>query len=466
MPRLVAGGLDPLWRRLTGPWLPAVGGVLGLGLALAARQLPQLPGQLLDEPATAARWMQDASAAYGVWGNLGLALGLFDVLHSPLLYLALALTLPALAAQLAESLGKLRQGALVLRTVAAAPPTSAGEPLALPVGAARRRLVVDRPIDQVVETARQADLPPLHLQPVAVASTQPADANDDPPGEVRLSGARRPFVAWLRPLLPLGLLVAVLALWSALLWGWQVAAPPLAPGSTYRVLGQQLAIGYVASLTPTVPSRLQVNLRGDELALPVDRARREQVSGATLSVRPAYPALWVASADGTAQLSLPGRADAVPALGIVFDGSTTEESVLLPAVGAGLRVVRRLLPEPGFVLELYRSDEVQPIYRAELPANGRVVIPLPRTNLELIVTTLPGLLVNVHYLPNLWVAWLGLALALVGGAAHRSRAGWAAVQVAPWAPGRTVVVVQTSDPRWADGLAARLAAPAAPAPDA
>ena len=86
--RLITGGLHSLWRWLCSPWLLFLGGGVGLTLALATRALPQLPGQLLDEPATAARWMQDMSANYGVWGNLWLALGLFDVLHSPLLHIA------------------------------------------------------------------------------------------------------------------------------------------------------------------------------------------------------------------------------------------------------------------------------------------------------------------------------------------------------------------------------------------
>ena len=50
---------------------------------------------------------------------------------------------------------------------------------------------------------------------------------------------------------------------------------------------------------------------------------------------------------------------------------------------------------------------------------------LARTSLELIVITLPGILVNIRYHPNLWLAWVGLGLALAGAAAHLVPwAGW------------------------------------------
>lgn len=473
MSRVVQQGIYRLWQRLIGPWLLAAGGLLGLGITLAVALLPQLPGQLIDEPATAARWMQEASIDYGVWGNLWLALGLFNALHSPLLYLALALIVPALAAQAAAALARLRQLTTLRRGLAHLPPVTPGETVPLPVDQAlRRRFVVDAPVRQVVaQLHAAADLraPALQSEFVPPADHPPLDARDedaDQEEEARLSAVQLPTQAWLRPLLPLGMLIAVTALWAALVWGWQVAAPPLAPGATYRVIGQQLALTYTPSLTPTLASALRVNFRGEKLSLAVDRAQVVGIGGATLSLAPVYPALWVATADGAAQLSLPGRADPQPAVGIVFAGNTTEESVLLPEQGAGLRVVRRSAPTPGFVLELYRSDEVQPVYRAELPATGRVVIPLARTNLELVVTTLPGLLVNVHYLPNLWLTWVGLALAVAGAAAYLGQAGWLVVQAAPWPRGRTVVIVQSSHARWIDAISRveRMGVPATDTP--
>jgi hypothetical protein len=182
-----------------------------------------------------------------------------------------------------------------------------------------------------------------------------------------------------------------------------------------------------------------------------------------LTLDPAFPALWITTADGSAQLSLPGRGESQSSVGLVFTGDTAEESVLLSSLGAGLRVIRRTNPAPGFVLELYRSDEVQPVYRAELPPNGRLLIPLARTNLELIVTTLPGLLVNVRYLPNLWLAWVGLALALIGAAGYTVAAGWWAIQLAPWSQNHTVIVLQGSDPNRVEALAQQLQAPHDPA---
>jgi hypothetical protein len=333
------------------------------------------------------------------------------------------------------------------------------------------RFVVDRPVQavvaQVTALAGQG-LPPFQSSGrLAEAGDDHAEAEAHPDHadqpEVRLSARHTPTPAWLRPLLPLGLAIAVIALWGSLVWGWQVSAPPLSPGATYRVLGRQLALTYTPSTTPTVPSLLAVNFRGEETRLTVDQTQRERIGRATLTLAPAYPALWVATADGSARLSLPNRNDPQPAIGIVFADGTSEESVLLPELGAGLRLVRRVLPEPGFVLELYRSDEVQPVYRAELPASGRVVIPLARTDLELVVTTLPGLLVNVHYLPHLWLTWVGVALAAAGAAAGFTAAGWLIVQVAPWTPDRAVVIIQSSSPQWVDTLVDRLQQPDAPA---
>ena len=98
-----------LWHWLRRPWLAIFAGFVGVMLILAVWQLPQLPGQLVDEQAAAATWLLNTSSAYGIWGNAFLALGLFDVLRSPMLYLLLALLVPTLAAQLADQLGAVDQ---------------------------------------------------------------------------------------------------------------------------------------------------------------------------------------------------------------------------------------------------------------------------------------------------------------------------------------------------------------------
>ena len=54
-------------------------------LLTASALLPQLPGQLQDEPAAADRWLTATVEAFGAAATVLRSLGLFDVLHSPLL---------------------------------------------------------------------------------------------------------------------------------------------------------------------------------------------------------------------------------------------------------------------------------------------------------------------------------------------------------------------------------------------
>src|SRR5690606_2891692 len=72
-----------LWQLLCDPWLLlAIAGLLGV-LLTAGALLPQLPGQLQDEPAAADRWLTATAEAFGAAGPWLRSLGLFDVLHSP-----------------------------------------------------------------------------------------------------------------------------------------------------------------------------------------------------------------------------------------------------------------------------------------------------------------------------------------------------------------------------------------------
>ncbi len=94
-----------LWEWLNQRWLLLVPGGLALLQVLGGLLLPQMPGQLNDEPAAAARWLLTTSSSYGAIGGLFRALGLFNVLHSPLLRVLLALMGLILAAQLGTWLG-------------------------------------------------------------------------------------------------------------------------------------------------------------------------------------------------------------------------------------------------------------------------------------------------------------------------------------------------------------------------
>ncbi len=83
--------MDALWRFLRRPSLAILLALLLLALLIAARVVPQLPGQAAEDPASAMRWLNAEQDSWGAWGGLLRALGLFNVSDSPLFYLLLAL---------------------------------------------------------------------------------------------------------------------------------------------------------------------------------------------------------------------------------------------------------------------------------------------------------------------------------------------------------------------------------------
>ena len=131
--------------------------------------------------------------------------------------------------------------------------------------------------------------------------------------------------------------------------------------------------------------------------------------------------------------------------------------MLLPEQAAGLRIVQRGNSNV-FVLELYRSDAVLPDYLAELTQGGRLTIPLDQGGTELIVSTLPGLQVNVRYLPGLWLVWCGILLAIIGTLAFMRQAGFVVAQIAPWPMERSLIVLQSDHSQTIDELRTALAA--------
>jgi hypothetical protein len=464
-----------MWHWLRRPWLAISAGLIGIILAVAVFQLPQLPGQLVYEPATAARWQLNTSTAYGIWGNLLLALGLFDVLRSPLLYLLLALLLPTLAAQLADQLGILRQlrrlQSYALTTPSPAPGTEI--PIAPTRTLYRWRGVVDASPSTVANllngkitedfaTVERAEAPIVGLLPPVTPAEQPESGPESestppaPPVESRLRGIHLARLLYLRPLLMIGLLAAVVGTWIALAFGWQITAPPMAPGGNYRSVNRNLTLLYTVSPTATVGPALEVRLQGEEVTLSVDQVTQQRVGLAMVQVRPTYPAVWITVEDGTPRLALPGRSELRPFIGLVFATPGSEESVLLPNQGAGLRVVQRGNSN-GFILELYRSNAVQPVYRAELTEGGQLTIPLDPGNVNITISTLPGLQVDVGYFPGLWLVWLGLGLSLIGALTFLRSTGFVVAQIAPWPTERTIVVLQADHPQTTADLRAALA---------
>ena len=259
-----------LWQWLRRPWLAIIAGFIGLILALAVWQLPQLPGQLVDEHAAATTWLLKTSTAYDIWGNPFLALGLFDVLRSPLLYLLLALLVPTLSAQLADQLGALHQMRSVQSYSLTTPTHIAGE--AIPISPVRPlyrwRGIIQATPDVVAKSLAkkvQAEFATVQRGAAPIVAPSLSDADDEsdetlpttmPSSEARFLALHYPRLQFLRPLLMVGLLISVVGAWSALAFGWQVTAPPLAPGATFRSGNRNLVLQYTVAPTGTLDTAL------------------------------------------------------------------------------------------------------------------------------------------------------------------------------------------------------------------
>lgn len=481
-PRIAATVTKGLWRGLHHPLLALILVLLAALLALAANLLPQLPGQLRDEPATAARWLLSASSEQGMWGSFWLGLGLFDILHSPFIALLGILLSLALSAHLAAQLAAIAQ----VRAAARAWDKQAGplgDPLPLPAttGLRRSRLAVPAPPAQTAQQVHEvlaqrfASVDALTLPRPGESSAEGAEGSaeaDNPnPGDVREADAQtgaaqeQRYLAttgqlslWLRLLLPLGLLLALAAVWSAIAFGWQVTTPPLAPGETFRAVNQNLVLAYQAPEPGQgeAAAALVVRVGEHSAAFSTARSQRARVGSTSVTIQPQYPGVLVQMDDGAAELARPGSTESVAQAGIVIPARGGEESVLLPGYGAGLRIVQRGAEHSAFILELYRSSDVEPVFRAELTPSGRVTIPLDDGAAAIVVTNMPGLKVDVRHAPGIWLAWVGLGIALVGLFAALRRAGFALVQLAPWPVSRTLVVIQSNLPREHARLVAHL----------
>ena len=124
-------GIQAIWTICREPRLLL--GVLSVALllVLVALWVPQMPSQLQSNPAAANRWLLDISRELGRGGDILRALGIFNLLSSPLFRTLLLTAAFLLAIQVADQLGVL----LALRQLPAAlqePVKQAGDPLVLP----------------------------------------------------------------------------------------------------------------------------------------------------------------------------------------------------------------------------------------------------------------------------------------------------------------------------------------------
>lgn len=457
-----------IWLALGSPWLLlGLAGWLAL-LLLVSIWLPQMPDYLREEGSAASRWLLAASTPYGVLGTVARGLGLFDVLHGPLFQAPLAALIFVLLVQIIQQI----TAAQALRRLPAllAAPGVDGEPLPLrtPYRLLRWRGAVTEPAlalagqCQILLEARFGRVERRTLRvapaPVTVEGEDGAEGSDSrsPVLEERLLATRGQQAVLLRPLLLAGMLCAALYLWTASTLAWHFEAPFLIPGAPAvdSVHGLTMQYELARPVDGVLTPRLRVAL-GDE-STPVTVAPRmaAQLAGVDVVARAVAPALEVRTLADSADLARPGQAATVSALGLGFPTDGSEETVLLPRIGAGLRIVRDGQNTPAvdddvFLVEVYSSASEQPLRRFTVTASQIETIRVRGPGdpaLTLAFVPLPALAVEARSTPGQWLLVVALVLAVIGLFGYLQQPGFVLVQFGPWPAQRTVMTMQSDLP--------------------
>jgi hypothetical protein len=460
---------DGLWRGLRRSWLVVACAIALLLLLLAAVLLPQVPGQVSGDATATARWLTGVSAEYGALGSLLRALGFFNVLHSLLLQVLLAVLTVILFIYLGDLIAtvlRYRRLPILLRQ----PGSEPGQALDLPPGGRilhRRRLAASQLPDGVVEELRLQlvqRFDRVESAAVAIQALETEEENspiaDAPAPEQRLLATRNLRWAPVRLALFVGLLLALLAVWLIVNAGWELSTPVLAPGVEYRSSHHAVTLHYsptqgvagTESQVPQVPQVPQVIVQVGPATVALPAATGTgRVAGVDVRVRQALPGLYVTTTDGEPALARAGQTETGAGLGLTFPSPGSEEAIILPDEAIGLRIVR--LGEEvaesagaGFLLEVYQGESSQPTRRLTVGAEPVERVTLDEQGLELEFAQLPGLVVDFRYTPGLWLLWLALVLVLVGALSFWWRPAFLLLQVAPWPVERSVVVAQSDDP--------------------
>lgn len=472
-----------LWQWLGSPTVLGLAGALVLLLFLGAAVIRQMPGQIADDPAAATRWLLTVSEEYGMLGNTLHTLGLFDVLHNPVLQLLLAI----IALILFIHLGNIAAALWRFWQIAQIPPEpvhAAGVPIPLPTTQPLYRLrqtTTQLPAELAAQLTQLLKLQFDEVLTTTVNLTAPAASVEHAEGQLAVEPlsatspvsiaewrllARRhhqPWI-WLRLLVIIGLFLALAGVWIILLAGWEITPPPLAPGEQYRATTQRVTVSYTVledgdELAPT----LGVEMADSSQQVPLDESRQLQLGQVTLEANAGPPALWISSKDAAVTLSRPGQSQNTMALGLIFPMLGSEDSVLVEN-RVFLRIVRvAVLPEAikadandsttesplntalheQFLVEVYQSDDNKPVQTIVVSGPATAKIQVSGKVRELRFVPLPSMAAAVRYQPAIWLLWVALALVVVGAVGYRYRPAFLLLQLAPWSTDRTVVVAQS-----------------------
>lgn len=473
-PTLPTQWVRALWQWLSRPLILGLAGVLILLLFLGAALIQQMPGQIADDPAAATRWLLTVGEEYGMLGTALRTLGLFDVLHNPVLQLLLALLALILLVQLGSTVAALWRFWQ----------TSALPTLPVPAGGAPIALPTTQPLYRLRQVA-EAQPAALAVQLTQTLRTQfdelitatielpapaalPVSSEAGPVTEWRLLARRhhQPWI-WLRPLLILGLLLALVSIWSILLAGWEITPPLLAPGDQYRATTQRVTLSYhVLEQADTLAPTLGVELADTSHEVPLGESSRLRLGQVLLEAKAGPPALWIRSNAAAVTLSQPGQAQNAMDLGLIFPTLGSEDSVVVENQ-VGLRIVRvAVLPEAvkanadtsatdsnnsplttaaheQFLVEVYQPDAAKPVQTIVVSGPATAKIQVSGQVRELRFVPLPSMAAAVRYQPTIWLLWVALALVLVGAVGYRYRPAFVLLQLGPWPADRTVVVAQS-----------------------
>lgn len=473
-----------VWGTLERRWLLGLLGGAVLLFYIVAIFVQQMPGQLRDEPAGAARWTLITSETYGMLGGVLRALGLFNVVDNPLLQLLLVMIALIVLVQLGNTVAQAWRLWQFHRWIII-PVRIAGDPAVVPRVQLlfRRRAVSNQAPADLFSSLRdyltihfdQVEIEQLSiaawqherveteeaLEGKAVASMEAEATAKAPNGmdiaprtevtEHRILALRHLYYAFLRPLLFTGLLCALFTVWLTLTRGWEAEPAPIAPGTTYRSAARQLLIRYDLNtnneqITPLIVA--QVVGRTGQTTLGENLRLNQRQTLISTQVGP--PALFLRTRKQESLLSQVGPRQMVPAMGLVFPTSGSEESVII-GQSFGLRILR-LPPEAQvegaqaeagqFLVEVYDTSSTL-VDRISIQATESIELVVDDEPVTVELIPLPSLLVKVAHQPAVWLFVPALFLLLAGVAGYAFHPAFMLVQVAPWPEERTVVVLQS-----------------------
>ncbi len=440
-----------LWETLRRPLLLiSVAGFLLL-LVIVGLALPQLPGQYADDPAGATRWLLTTRNEYGGLGTLLNGLGLFDLIHSPLIRAGLAVLGLLLLIHLGEQLADIQRSRR-LPALLAAPQNATGEPLPIPGSGQvfRSRSGLDAAFAQMSGAISRRLGNRFDANPsVLVRRAQVSDTPENEEGEMRWLVQGHVWAYYVRPLLLAGILLALAVLWAGVNFGWEVTPAPLPPGGDFRFPQQGLHLRYaVIGEQGSQSAALQVELGDATQLLAVGRSQTARLNNTNIHMQADVPGIYVES-DKPGTLLLPGQSGTTDRIGFVFPAPGSEESVLIPDGDVALRLVR-LVEDGEFLVETIAGDSGA-VTRSEISQDDVRSVALLRgeqagSQATIRLRFLPGLTVHLRYLPGDGLLWAALILVLAGAAGYLRRPFFALVQLAPWPGERAVLVVQSSSP--------------------